>query len=305
MPFEARLAFAGALGFVVTLVATPLAVRVALATNSLDHPGGRKGHAAATPYLGGTALLGGLAVAALALADGSVRFLPLLGGAVALWFVGTLDDRLGVPASLRLAVAVAGGALLWAEDLGWHTGVGAGADLALSCAWTGAVATAFNLLDNIDGAAGSVGAAAAAGVGSLAALGDDLVLAALAFGLCGACLGFLRYNLNSPARIFLGDGGSLPLGFVLAGSAMSLRLEGEGIVVAAAVALLLAAVPLLDTSFVVVSRLRRGVPVNTSGRDHITHRMLERLGSERAVAGALAAIQAVLSALAIALAQLG
>jgi UDP-GlcNAc:undecaprenyl-phosphate GlcNAc-1-phosphate transferase len=304
LPIEARLALAGAAGLVVTLLVTPVAIRVALATDFLDRPGGHKGHAAVTPYLGGSALLAGFVAAAVTFADGGDRFLPLLGGAAALWLVGTADDRVGVPASLRLAVAVAGGALLWATDLGWDTGEGATLDLALSCAWTGAVATAFNLLDNIDGAAGAVGAAAAAGVGCLAALRDDALLAALALGLCGACLGFLRHNLASPARIFLGDGGSLPLGFLVAGAAMSLGLEGDGAAVAVPAALLLVAVPLSDTSFVVVSRFRRGVPVNQGGRDHLTHRMLGRLGSERAVAAALGAIQALLSALAIALAEL-
>jgi UDP-GlcNAc:undecaprenyl-phosphate/decaprenyl-phosphate GlcNAc-1-phosphate transferase len=173
-------------------------------------------------------------------------------------------------------------------------------ELALSCAWTGTVATAFNLLDNIDGAAAAVGAAAAAGAGVLATLGGDDALGALAFALLGSCLAFLRYNLAAPARIFLGDGGSLPLGFAVAAVTMSLPLQGEPLAVSVTAALLLAAVPIADTSFVLVSRLRRRVPVTRGGRDHITHRLLAHLPSERVVAALVGALQALLCAAAVA-----
>ena len=304
MPLEVRLALAGAVGFAVTFALTPVAVRVAVASGFLDRPGGHKGHAAPTPYLGGAALCAGAGAAALALADGAGRFPALLGAAAGLLVLGTLDDRRGVPGWLRLVAAGAGGAMLWAADLGWDTGLGAGADLALSCAWTGGLAIAFNLIDNIDGAAGAAGAAAAAGIAALAALADDARLGALALGLCGGCLAFLRYNAARPARIFLGDGGSLPLGFLVAGAAMSLPLEAEGVAVAVAAAVLLVAVPLADTAYAVASRLRRGVPVTRGGRDHPTPRALERLPSERSVALALGAAQACLCGLAVALVEL-
>jgi UDP-GlcNAc:undecaprenyl-phosphate/decaprenyl-phosphate GlcNAc-1-phosphate transferase len=105
---ESRLALAVALGFAVTLATTPLAIRVAAATRSLDRPGGHKGHAAPTPYLGGTALVAGFGVGALALAEAGGRLLPVLGWAVVLCLIGTLDDRFGVPAALRLDVPCSG-----------------------------------------------------------------------------------------------------------------------------------------------------------------------------------------------------
>ena len=300
MPIEVRAALAAALAFVVTLALTPLAARLAHATGFLDRPGGYKGHAAPTPYLGGTALLAATLVAALALADGAGRFPWLLAGALALWAAGTLDDRVGVPAGIRLAAAMASGGLLSLAGDGWQTGLGGAPDVLLSAAWTGAVAIAFNLLDNIDGAAATAGAVSAAGIGALAAMHDDAPLAALGFALCAACLAFLRHNLAAPARIFLGDGGSLPLGFLVAGAVMALPIDSEPTGVAVLAALLLAGVPLVDSSYVLVARIRRGVPPTQGGRDHTTHLLLRRLGSARRVALVIAAVQAGLCAIVVA-----
>ena len=89
-----------------------------------------------------------------------------------------------------------------------------------------AVVNAFNLMDNLDGAAGTVGAVSAAGAGVLATMEGDPMLGALALSLAGACGGFLPFNLSRPARVFLGDGGSMPIGFVVAPS-NSHALPGE------------------------------------------------------------------------------
>ena len=93
------------------------------------------------------------------------------------------------------------------------------ANLLLTALWVIGVVNAFNLMDNLDGAAASVAAVSAACVGALAVIGDDVPLAVIAFALCGALAGFLRFNLARPSRIFLGDGGSMPIGFLLAGCA--------------------------------------------------------------------------------------
>ncbi|MDQ6915543.1 MAG: hypothetical protein M3155_07000 [Actinomycetota bacterium] len=121
------------------------------------------------------------------------------------------------------------------------------AEFVLTLAWTGAVAIAYNLLDNIDGAAATTAAVAAAGVGVLAALEGDAQLGGLAFGLCGACLAFLHFNLASPARIFLGDGGSLPVGFLVAAGAMALSHHFGGTATTFVAAVLLAGVAIVDT----------------------------------------------------------
>ena len=193
---------------------------------------------------------------------------------------------------------------MWA-GLGWHTPAGDGLDLVLTIVWVVGVVNAFNLMDNLDGACATVGGVCAAGIGTLAAIHGQSAIAGLSFALTGACVGFLPFNLATPARIFLGDGGSMLIGFLIAGLSATLGRNmhlGDADVVAVAI---FAGLPILDTALVSVSRLRRGVPLVTGGRDHLTHRLLLVLHSPRAVAGALAVSQGTLCALAIISAQLG
>jgi UDP-GlcNAc:undecaprenyl-phosphate GlcNAc-1-phosphate transferase len=156
---------------------------------------------------------------------------------------------------------------------------------------------AFNLMDNLDGATGSVGAVSAAGVGVLAATQGETAIAATAFALAGGCFGFLRFNLARPSRVFLGDGGSMPLGFLLAACVTAIPAT-EGFGTAAVFAVIpLVGLAVLDTTLVVVSRVRRGVGVFTGGRDHLTHRLLRLVGTPQLVALTLAGTQAALCAL--------
>jgi UDP-GlcNAc:undecaprenyl-phosphate GlcNAc-1-phosphate transferase len=132
----------------------------------------------------------------------------------------------------------------------------------------------MNLLDNMDGLAGGVGATAAIFFLLLAAMNDQFLVGALSAALVGACLGFLVYNFN-PARIFMGDAGALFLGFILAAVGIKLRFP-EGLeIVTWMVPVLILGLPLFDTGLVIVSRLRRGFnPLTTPGKDHVAHRLV-------------------------------
>jgi UDP-GlcNAc:undecaprenyl-phosphate GlcNAc-1-phosphate transferase len=132
----------------------------------------------------------------------------------------------------------------------------------------------MNLLDNMDGLSGGVGAVAAIFFLLLAAMNDQYLVGALSAALVGACLGFLVYNFN-PASIFMGDAGSLFLGFILAAVAIKLRFP-EGVqIVTWMVPVLILGLPLFDTALVIVSRLRRGHnPLITPGKDHVSHRLV-------------------------------
>src|SRR5207248_11415996 len=156
-------------------------------------------------------------------------------------------------------------------------------DFALTVASVVIAVNAFNLMDNIDGACGSVTAVACAGTGALAAIKGEWTIAALAFALSGACAGFLPFNLAGPARIFLGDGGSMPAGFLVAALVMATAWHGRGGDPAVVVGALLAGLPIFDAALVSYARIRRGVSVMTGGRDHLTHRLLLHLRSPRAV----------------------
>jgi UDP-N-acetylmuramyl pentapeptide phosphotransferase/UDP-N-acetylglucosamine-1-phosphate transferase len=302
---ELSLVLAFTIALLTTLVATPLAIAVAGRTNFHDKPAGYKGHALPTPYLGGAAVLGGFLVAAAAVGGELARLAPIVGCTCALWALGTVDDRLNLPALPRMAAEASLAILLWATDLGWEVLPWDGADLALTVVWVVGLVNAFNLFDNMDGAAATLATVTGIGVAVLAFVQDDPALAILTLALAGACLGFLPYNLARPARIFLGDGGSLPIGFVIAAALMALQHTAGGGVEQILAAVLLAGLPVVDTSLVMVSRRRAGISLLTGGRDHLTHRLLSRLGTARNVAVTLGVVQAGLAAVAIGAVQAG
>lgn len=285
------------------LAVTPLAIRIADRTGFHDQPVGYKGHAKPTPYLGGAAVFSGYLLGALlsGAAESRLAWLPVL--AIFLWVIGTLDDRFTVTPLVRVIAETGSAAVLFAAGLGWSITGNDIADLAITVLWVVALANAFNLMDNMDGAACTVGLCSSLGTAVIALVLGDATLAALSLALAGACLGFLRYNLAGPARIFLGDGGSMPLGFVVAATIMALPLHTGVGWDALATGVLLAGLPLLDTSLVILSRRRAGVSVLQGGRDHLTHRLRSRLPSERAVAATLGTAQAALCAGALWLSQ--
>ena len=296
MPEELQLflAFGAAAGL--AQISVPLAIRLALATGFLDHPVGYKQHRRATPYLGGLGLMAAALPVALVVGGGS-EVLVIVACAAGLCLVGIADDRVHLGPVTRVFAEFVAAFALWQSDLGWLLFDEGVLNLALTTLWVVGIVNAFNLMDNLDGAAGSVGAVSAAGVGVLAATQGETAIAATAFALAGACAGFLRFNLARLSRVFLGDGGSMPLGFLIAAGVTSIpQIGGFGTAAVFAVVPLVGLV-VLDTTLVVVSRVRRGVGVFTGGRDHLTHRLLDLLGTPRLVAGALAGVQAALCAL--------
>ncbi len=304
MPLEARLLTGLALALAIVYFSTPLAIRVADRFDFHDQPHGYKGHAAPTPYLGGAALITGFVVAVLLVSADLERTLPVTGGVLVLWVVGTVDDRRGVAWWLRVVVELGLAGMLWALGFGWDLGLGAPVDIALTAFWVVAVVNAFNLFDNMDGQSATMGFVTAAGLSTLGVATGDPWLAVAGAALAGACFGFLPHNLLAqPARIFLGDGGSMPLGFAVAALAMIGAGDAAPAWQALALGLLLVGIPALDMTLVVVSRRRRGLSVLTGGRDHLTHRARQRLRTAFAVAVALGSAQIVLSLLAVAAAR--
>ncbi len=295
------LALAGA----ATAVLTPVAAAVARRADFYDVPHGYKGHARPTPYLGGAAVFAGFLLAAMAGTGGGQRLLAVGACAAGMLALGTLDDRRTVRPRWRVLVEAGAGVVLAVTGHGWEVIGWKPADVVITAAWVIGVVNAFNLMDNLDGAAATLAAVCAAGTGALALAGGDGPLAGLCFALAGACAGFLVHNLASPARIFLGDGGSMTLGLLVAALAATATSRSHLGPSALAAGAMLVGLPILDTVLVVVSRTRAGVPLLTGGRDHLTHRLLARVGSARRVALALGVGQAGLCALAVAGVQRG
>ena len=183
-------------------------------------------------------------------------------------------------ATFKLLAQIAAGAVLIAVGVHTRLPIPQWADVALTLLWVVGITNAFNLLDNMDGLSSGVGAVAASFFVLLAALSGQYLVGSLAAAVLGACLGFVIYNFN-PARIFMGDSGSLFLGFLMAALGIKLRFPTNVSWVTWMVPVLVLAVPIFDTTLVFVSRLRRGRnPLTTPGKDHVSHRLV-RLGWTR------------------------
>ena len=163
----------------------------------------------------------------------------------------------------------------------WELGVRVGLtgdpriDLPMTVLWTVGITNAMNLLDNMDGLSASTATIASLWFGAIALINGQFLVAALAFAVAGAAAGFLRDN-RPPARIYMGDAGSLFLGVMLAALGMLLSLD-RGSLVTAAVPVLILTVPVLDTALVSVARIRHGISPFQGGRDHTSHRLV-RIG---------------------------
>jgi len=275
-----------------TLLLTPIAARAAQRWGILDHPAGHKAHSRATPYLGGLAVAAGLVLVGILAAGASGQLLTILLCAVAISAMGVVDDWRTVRPSVKLIVESAAATALWVA------GVRAGLfgvpalDFTLTVAWVIVVTNAVNILDNMDGVASGVVALSAWGLFAIAAQQGDYLVASMALAVTGACVGFLRHNYP-PARIFLGDAGSLLLGFLLAALTLKLDLVGADGLIRSSVAVLIVAVPLFDMLLVVISRTRAGRPVYMGGTDHSAHRLSSLGWSDRRVAWALYATQGI------------
>ncbi len=281
-----------------TLAGTPVLRRVALATGFVDHPvAAHKSHDKSTPYLGGVGLVVAVLVAML-----FTSHLTAEAGAVALGgsligCLGLLDDHRSVGALFRFGVEVGVAALALSVGLRVHATDIPAIDGLITIIWIVGITNAVNLLDNMDGLAGGVSAAAAAAIFAIAVLGEQAVSATLAAGLAGACLGFLAHN-KRPASIFMGDAGSLFLGFTLSilaiGVSPALRPPASF-----AIPLMLLALPVLDTATVTISRLRRRRSVAQGGKDHLSHRLVARGLSPGAAVMVLVAIEGAVGGLAV------
>ena len=265
-----------------------------------DNPGGHKSHTTPVPYLGGVAMVIAFSSAMFvgvflrrsaviegrqinltignlfAQGDGLLReLIVVLSLAIAFSLMGLIDDLRGLSPSLRFIVGLGLASALIAYGVRLDSPLAWQLDFVISVIWVLGITNAFNLLDNIDGLAAGVAAVASAAFFCIAVINDQPYSALLAIGLAGAMLGFLRSNFH-PATIYMGDAGSLFIGFMMAYLGLKMRTTVSEIPQLFAPVVVLG-VAVLDTLMVVISRLRRGVSPFTGGQDHLSHR-LRRLG---------------------------
>lgn len=292
---------AASIAFIATLLATPLVIRGARRMGWVDQPREDRWHATPTALMGGIALVAAAFIGALA--SGSLFTLPAVwaGGAL-LFAVGMYDDLNGVSPAGKLIAQIAATALLMMEGYlfgsGWHWAIAG----PLTLLWVVGITNAINLLDNMDGLASGIAGIAAVVLLTVGMVTEvSFVVSAMA-AVAGAAFGFLMFNFK-PARIFMGDCGSLFLGFMLAAGALVVQSEAP-VNAPFAVALLplaVLAVPILDTTLVTLVRKWVGRPVSQGGRDHTSHRLVFLGLSEAQAVLTLYAISAAGGGLALAL----
>jgi len=274
--------FAAALGL--SAVLTPVGIRVAWRIGYLDRPEARKLHTSATALLGGavvfTAAFAAWLGAHLALhrpADSEASF--LLGGALVALGLGLWDDRRGMNPIVKLVGQGAAAAIVLASGAVPAFGLGVPWDGAVAVVGIVALMNAVNFLDNMNGMVAGLAAIAMAGFAWLSAGRGAFGLAAAQLAVSGACVGFLRYNFPR-AQVFLGDAGSLFLGYSLGASA-TLALGAAPRDWGWPGPLLILAYPAFDMIFVVINRLREGRKVYVGGKDHSNHRIARVLKCQK------------------------
>ncbi|MFT3922634.1 MAG: MraY family glycosyltransferase [Myxococcales bacterium] len=276
-----------------TLVTTPLVRAWALRHGVVDAPGGRRVHTKVTPRLGGVALFVGFfaPLAGLALwgteAMGALERSPgdILGlvlGACVVVFVGAWDDAKGLGAWPKLlaqataaTVAYALGYRIEAIDLPLLGSLQMGpVTYVVTLFWFLGIINALNLIDGLDGLAAGIALFASLSNFAISYFGGHHVIAMLSASLAGALFGFLRYNFN-PARIFMGDSGSMFLGFVLAATSLKGATTKSSTAVAILAPMMALGVPIFDTMLAMIRRALARQSIFAADRGHIHHRLLD------------------------------
>jgi UDP-GlcNAc:undecaprenyl-phosphate/decaprenyl-phosphate GlcNAc-1-phosphate transferase len=273
--------------FTIALLASSISIvpirRFALHYGVLDNPGPRKVHAKPVPLMGGIAIYIAFVLAASLSFHGELQgqTAGVLAGGTLLAVVGLLDDRgllhhqvklfVGMPlAALFLLLSGIRSQLFSELTLG---PAGSILDGCFTLLWVVGITAAFSILDHLDGLCAGIAAVAAAFFTVAAILNGQTMVRSLGAAVFGAALGFLLWNFN-PAKIFMGDGGAMLLGFLMATLGLKVHPDGAQSPVSWFVPILILGVPILDTMLISISRSRRGMlPFTSPGKDHTAHRL--------------------------------
>jgi UDP-GlcNAc:undecaprenyl-phosphate GlcNAc-1-phosphate transferase len=294
------------------LVFTPAAIKLAPKIGAVDVPrDGRRMHTKAMPRLGGLAIYIGTTAALLVFLPFSSSLMGLIAGGTLMFLVGIIDDVKSLPAKVKLGCQILCAFILFrfsvrisfiSDPFGegyyyfpWIV------SLLVTVLWIVGITNTINLIDGLDGLAGGVTVIASVSIAYIAHISDrpDVCMAMLA--ISGAALGFLRFNFY-PARIFMGDGGALFLGFMIAGFSVISPMKSATVLATVAPVLVLG-LPIFDTAFAILRRLINRRPIMEADKGHLHHRIMAAgLGQRRTVL-TLYAISGVMGAAAILLSR--
>lgn len=298
----------------VALIATPAVIVLAAKTGAMDAPDARKVHKGPMPRIGGLAIYCGFMVAILAMLNFAELTQEIANGVIGLLLGGTLiviigliDDYKNLPAKVKLLGQIMAACVVVYFDVRIDVITDPFGDY-LYLEYLAAPATVFwivgltntvNLIDGLDGLAAGVSTIASITIMLVALQEDVMIVALFTAALAGAALGFLRYNFN-PAKIFMGDTGSMFLGFILAGISVIGAVKCTA-TIALIVPILALGLPIMDTTFAIIRRYRGGVPIFKPDKGHLHHRLLDLGFSQRQAVLLMYVISALLGLSAVAL----
>jgi UDP-GlcNAc:undecaprenyl-phosphate GlcNAc-1-phosphate transferase len=290
--------------------------KIAIATDVVDRPNAsHKSHKKPVPYLGGVAIIIGVIAVSYSASlfsqfTSSTFWLAtsVLGPALALGLIGLWDDLKNLPPLPRfIAQSVAGiftaSILIISDSVGNPTGSPV-FDSLITIIWVVGICNSINFFDNLDGGAAGTVAISSIALGYLAFSGDQYLIAALSIVTAGATLGFLVWN-KSPAKIYMGDAGALFLGVLLATLTVRFEPTTQSPISAYFVPIFLLAIPILDTTVAVLSRIRRHISPFQGGQDHLSHRLIRAGCSRRSAAFSLWGLSALFAIIAISISTAG
>jgi UDP-GlcNAc:undecaprenyl-phosphate GlcNAc-1-phosphate transferase len=266
--------------FLITFLITPLIKKIALKLGITDKPTDRKIHKIPTAQLGGIAIWAGFVSAVLVNITLDKILWGIIVGATLIVIIGIIDDIFSMPPWIKLISQIIiafitfkfGIAIFFITNplggvfyLKWLA-------LPLTIFWIVGMINTINLIDGLDGLAAGISAISAFIIAAVAALSGQYAVTILALAVFGASVGFLRYNF-SPAQIFMGDTGSMFLGYILASTTIIGVLKSP-ITMSLSIPLLILGVPISDTIFAIFRRIKKKQPIMAPDKEHLHHQLL-------------------------------
>jgi len=276
-----------AIALIVTLFITPLVIKLAFKLGVVDKPNGRKVHSNVMPRMGGLAIFIGVVAGFFASGLYEQRMLSIALGAIVIVITGLIDDKYELSAKVKLFAQIFAAIIVIRSDLtvdilaipfvgvvelGWWS-------YLVTVIWIVAITNAINLIDGLDGLAAGVAAIGIATIAGMAFLNEKVLIFALCMLLLGSTLGFLFHNFY-PAKIFMGDTGSMFLGYSIAIVTL-LGMYKSVALFSVIVPITLLGVPVFDTLMAILRRVKNKRPISAPDKGHLHHRLLDLGLSQR------------------------
>jgi len=288
---------------------TPKVIELAIKAGALDAPDARKVHTRPIPRMGGLAIYAGFVLAVLASMHVNHEIMGLLLGGTVILIVGIIDDLKQLSAKVKLLGQIAAAVVLVLFDIRIEWITNPFGDMIyvdflaipLTVLWVVGLTNTVNLIDGLDGLAAGVSTIAAVTILLVALQSDFWTVAILTAALAGSALGFLQHNFN-PAKIFMGDTGSMFLGYMLAAISVIGAVKSAA-TIALIVPIVALGLPIMDTAFAIIRRYMSGKPIFKPDKGHLHHRLLEMGFTQRQAVLLMYVISGCLGLSAIALTE--